>query len=104
MGNAQQPTRRTRHMDIKKFSILAWIQRDLLLLHKISSSENCSDVMTKQTGRQLFYRHFDYIMGRVIIPSFVKAKLKSPQVNRLMMNQEYIDKLLSIQMIQIPIL
>ena len=103
MGNAQQPTRRTRHMDIKKFSILAWIQRDLLLLHKISSSENCSDVMTKQTGRQLFYRHFDYIMGRVI-PSFVKAKLKSPQVNRLMMNQEYIDKLLSIQMIQIPIL
>jgi hypothetical protein len=25
MGNAQQPTRRTRHMDLKKFSLLDWI-------------------------------------------------------------------------------
>ena len=31
---------------------------------------NCSDTMTKQTGKQLFYRHFDYILGRVI-PDYV---------------------------------
>ena len=72
MGNAQQPTRRTRHMDLKKFSLLEWIKRDLMIMKQIKSSDNSSDVMTKQTGRQLFYRHFDYIMGR-IKPPYVKA-------------------------------
>ena len=28
MANAQQPTRRTRHMDIKHFSLLDWVERD----------------------------------------------------------------------------
>jgi hypothetical protein len=32
MGNAQQPTRRTRHLDLKKFAILDWIQRDLMVM------------------------------------------------------------------------
>jgi hypothetical protein len=32
MGNAQQPTRRTRHLDLKKFAILDWIQRDLVVM------------------------------------------------------------------------
>jgi hypothetical protein len=32
MGNAQQPTRHTRHMDIKKFTILEWIKRDLFIM------------------------------------------------------------------------
>ena len=58
MGNAQQPTRRTRHMDLRKFSLLEWIKRDLILMQRISTSDNCADVLTKQTGRQLFYRHY----------------------------------------------
>jgi deoxyuridine 5'-triphosphate nucleotidohydrolase len=32
MGNAQKPTRRTRHMDLKKFALLEWIQTDLIIL------------------------------------------------------------------------
>lgn len=70
MGNAQQPTRRTRHMDLRKFALLDWIKRDLLLMKRVKTSMNCSDTMTKQTGKQLFYRHFDYILGRVI-PDYV---------------------------------
>ena len=102
MGNAQQPTRRTRHMDIKKFSILDWIQRDLLIMKRVSSSENCFDVMTKQTGRQLFYRHYDYIMGR-IIPKFVKANIHNPTI-KVIQDHIYINKLQSISMIQFAIL
>ena len=82
MGNAQQPTRRTRHMDLRKFSILEWIKRDLLVMQRISTSDNCADVLTKQTGRQLFYRHYDYIMGR-IIPHYVEALPQKIQVNTI---------------------
>jgi len=35
MANAQQPTRRTRHMDIKTFALLDWVEQDLLLLQTI---------------------------------------------------------------------
>jgi hypothetical protein len=64
MANAQQPTRRTRHIDIKKFAILDWVEQDLLLLEAIKTSDNAADTMTKSLGRQLFYRHTDTIMGR----------------------------------------
>jgi hypothetical protein len=30
MANTQQPTRRTRHMDIKTFALLDWVQQDLM--------------------------------------------------------------------------
>ena len=66
MGNVQQPTRRTRHMDLKKFALLDWIKRDLILMKRVHTSLNGADTMTKQTGKQLFYRHYDYILGRVI--------------------------------------
>ena len=78
MGNAQQPTRRTRHMDLKKFALLDWIKRDLMIMKRIKTSDNSSDVMTKQTGRQLFHRHFDLIMGR-IPPHYVKVKHSQSQ-------------------------
>ena len=35
MCNAQKPTPRTRHMDIKYFSICEWVDRDLMLLECI---------------------------------------------------------------------
>ena len=64
MGNAQQPTRRTRHMDIKNFSLQDWIEEDLLTLHQIESTKNLSDAFTKQLGRSLFHKHFDTCMGK----------------------------------------
>lgn len=73
MANAQQPTKRTRHMDIKHFSLLDWVERDLLILQDISTHDNASDAMTKMLPRQLFYRHFDTYMGRRI-PDYVQLK------------------------------
>ena len=60
-------------MDLKKkFALLDWIKRDLILMRRVKTTINSSDTMTKQTGKQLFYRHFDYILGQVI-PNFVKV-------------------------------
>ena len=85
MANAQQPTKRTRHMDIKNFALQDWVKEDLLQLIRINTSDNWSDVMTKATGRVLFYRHMNYVLGK-IIPTYVKKQksmtngstLKSP--------------------------
>ncbi len=37
MANAQQPTKRTRHIDIKRFALLDWVEWDMLLLQEIST-------------------------------------------------------------------
>ena len=64
MANAQQPTRRTRHMDIKHFAIQDWIEHDLIALHRVETTNNISDGFTKQLGRSLFHKHRDTLMGR----------------------------------------
>ena len=69
MANAQRPTKRTKHMDIKHFGIQDWIQRDLLVLRRINTGDNYSDALTKPLGRTLFYRHMNFIMGK-ITPQF----------------------------------
>ncbi len=53
MGNAQKPTARTRHMDIKYFSICEWVDRDLMLLERIDTKLNLSDHLTKGLTRAL---------------------------------------------------
>lgn len=72
MANAQQPTRRTRHMDIKHFTLLDWVEQDLLQLQQISTHDNAADAMTKPLTRQLFYRHRDTYMG-YRIPDYVRS-------------------------------
>ena len=66
MANAQQPTRRTRHVEIKKFLLLEWVENDIIELQRITTSDNYSDGFTKPLGRILHYRHFDRVMGRKI--------------------------------------
>ena len=73
MANAQQPTRRTRHMDIRQFALLDWVERDLITLHRISTHDNTADTMTKVLGRQLFYRHCDSLMGRRTPTRFMRS-------------------------------
>jgi hypothetical protein len=80
MANAQRPTKRTRHMDIKHFTIQQWVAEDLLCLKRIDTVDNHSDAMTKALGRTLFYRHFNYIMGHVL-PDYMKDMLKL-RINR----------------------
>jgi deoxyuridine 5'-triphosphate nucleotidohydrolase len=66
MANAQKPTKRTRHMDIKTFALQDWVKRDLLCLQRINTGDNYADAMTKSLGRTLFYRHMNFIMGRIV--------------------------------------
>ncbi|KAL9178471.1 hypothetical protein ACHAXT_003801 [Thalassiosira profunda] len=64
MANAQKPTSRTRHVDIRWFALADWVERDLIILERIATAQNMADHFTKQLGPTLFKRHVDYVMGR----------------------------------------
>ena len=65
MGNAQKPTTRTRHIDIKFFSLCDWVERDLMILERIDTSINMADHLTKALQPTLFHRHADYLLGHI---------------------------------------
>jgi hypothetical protein len=74
MANAQQPTRRTRHMDTKTFALQDWVEHDQLEVAQIGTVNNISDAFTKALGRIKFYEQTDVLMGRRIppyVPSWV---------------------------------
>ncbi len=56
MGNAQKPTPRTQHMDIKY---------DLMHLERIDALINMLDHFTKSLTRALFHQHADFLLGHV---------------------------------------
>jgi len=85
MANAQQPTRRTRHMDIKKFALLDWVEQDLIILKSIKTAENAADGMTKPLAKQLFYRHADTIMGKRV-PTYVLRSNTSLKASHVFLN------------------
>ena len=72
MANSRQPTRRTRHMDAKHFAIQEWVESDILTLKRVATHDNEADPLTKNVGRSLFYRHIDFIMGK-IKPEYVNT-------------------------------
>ena len=72
MANSGQPIEQTRHMDTKHFAIHHWVDTDLLILKCKGTNDNESDVTTKNVGRTLFYRHIDYLMGKVI-PEYTRV-------------------------------
>ena len=65
MANAQKPTTRTRHMDIRFNVLCQWVEQDLIKLERVDTSVNMLDHYTKQLGPTLFHRHIDYILGHV---------------------------------------
>ena len=65
MANAQKPTSRTRHMDIRYNVLCEWVERDLIVLERVDTTINEADHFTKLLSRVLFHRHIDYIMGHV---------------------------------------
>jgi hypothetical protein len=81
MAMAQKPTSRTRHMDIKYKVICEWVERDLLALRRIDTNLNLADLFTKSLGPTLFYRHADYILGRVP-PAYARLALHHPHTCR----------------------
>ena len=64
MANAQKPTCRTKHLDIRYFALTEWTERDFIVLKPILTSDNNSDALTKALGRQLFTRHKSTLFGR----------------------------------------
>uniref|UniRef100_A0A7S1VQI3 Reverse transcriptase Ty1/copia-type domain-containing protein n=1 Tax=Grammatophora oceanica TaxID=210454 RepID=A0A7S1VQI3_9STRA len=68
MATAGQPTRQSRHIDIRNFALLDWVERDLVDLESISTSVNAADLATKQVGPILFRRHLDNVSGRLRPP------------------------------------
>jgi hypothetical protein len=65
MGNAQKPTTRTRHINIKYFTLCDWVERDLMLLDRIDTSINMADHLTKALQPTLFHRHADFLLGHI---------------------------------------
>jgi hypothetical protein len=65
MGNAQKPTPRTRHIDIKYFSLGEWVEHNLMLLECINTKMNMPDHFTKSLSPTLFHRHTDFLLGHI---------------------------------------
>jgi hypothetical protein len=65
MANAQKPTPRNRHIDIKYFALCDWVERDLIILERIDTSISLADHLTKTLSRILFHRHADYLLGHI---------------------------------------
>ena len=63
MANQQQPTKGTRHMQLKYFAIQEWVEADLVYMRRITAEHNYADAMTKNLGRTKHNYHFDYRMG-----------------------------------------
>ncbi len=42
-------------MDIKYFALLDWVERDLLVLEALHTSDNAADAMTKTLTKQTFF-------------------------------------------------
>ena len=64
LANAQQPTRRTRHIDMKDFVILQWTEEERIKFVDVKSEYNPADAVSKPTGRTKFYTFKDVLMGR----------------------------------------
>ena len=80
MASASKPTRRTRHIDIKYFAILDWVNRDLINIKGINTSDNAADNLTKANSKTLFYRHADTIMGKRV-PTYAQGNQSSDENN-----------------------
>ena len=65
MASAGQPTPQTRHIDIRTFALLDWVERDLIAVEHISTTINSADILTKSTPRILFHRHADVMLGKL---------------------------------------
>jgi hypothetical protein len=64
MTNAQQPTKCTRHVDMKEFVILQRTEEEQITLEDVPSALNPSGLLSKPTGPVKFYEHRDILVGR----------------------------------------
>ena len=73
MVDAQAPTRRTRHVDIRYFDLLQWSNTGQVKAKSIPTVSNISDSMTKPTGRIKFHQHAENPMPSTVATSSAGA-------------------------------
>ena len=56
-------TKRTRHIAIRFYSTVEYVQGGLLRLHHVSTHHNWSDMLTKAQDRETFIRHRNLFLG-----------------------------------------
>ena len=64
MANAEQPTRRTWHVDTKSFATQQWTKEEHVMPEPISTENNASDHFSKAPGQTKFYEQTDVMMGQ----------------------------------------
>jgi hypothetical protein len=89
MANAQKPTPRTCHMDIKYFSLSEWVERDLMWLEQSNMSINLVDHFTKSLQPALFHPHANFILGH-IPPAYLPVYRSI--IGSYAGNDDYLDK------------
>ena len=62
--SVQQPMRRVRHVKMKHFAILQWMEDQHIEFVYKDSALNYSDSLSKVTGKIEFHQHMDIITGR----------------------------------------
>ena len=65
MGNAQKPTSRTQHINIKYFALCGWIERDPIHLKRTDTAINNAHHLTKSLSCILIHRHVDYLLEHI---------------------------------------
>ena len=64
LSQASHPTRQTRPLEIREFTLLDWNIRHLTALEPIDTSMNASDMLIKHYPKVLFARHYDITSGK----------------------------------------
>ena len=64
LANAQKPTRRTCHVELKHMVVLQWTDNELINYKTTKSASNYSDSLLKPTEQMKFSQHCDIFMGR----------------------------------------
>ena len=83
MVDAQAPTKRTRHVDIRYFALLNSSHTGQIKAKAIPTDANISDSLTKATGRIKFHQHADIFMGKVP-PTYVPRIVDQPKTHGLL--------------------
>ena len=83
--NANQPSVRTRHIDIKHFAIVQWSEEEAIHFTSVPTSYNYSDSLSKQTGRIKFHEHRSIYLG-YRQPKYVSDETPTGAVNKYIVN------------------
>ena len=63
MAHTGQPTKQSRHIDIRHFALQDWVEQDLIALTIIDTSQNATDILTKAVAQIVFNRHCNVLCG-----------------------------------------